>query len=241
MKTCGVDVRLWVNTSAVTPFLPGQVSSFVGTHPGIRIEPEEEDSQEIVLAVLHGRADLGIFCRPRPRPRTGRMAAATVALPRGDVRVDEAAASMLAANPAVIVLGASGRSRLPPAGDAVVRAPGRLSGRARAGGRAAPVTGDGGETLVRALESIDALDLSEKMRIRFGPGHRDPLRRSLGPGQLQRRVDGVRVDAARDHDHVRLVAIEQWHHDAGHRMQTGVVAATREGCRPPIDLRDPRR
>lgn len=59
-------VRLWANTSAVTQFLPGQISSFVKTHPGIRIELEEEDSQEIVLAVLNGRADLGIFADRTP-------------------------------------------------------------------------------------------------------------------------------------------------------------------------------
>ena len=59
-------VRLWANTSAVTQFLPGQVSGFVKAHPGIRIELEEEDSQAIVLAVLDGRADLGIFADRTP-------------------------------------------------------------------------------------------------------------------------------------------------------------------------------
>ncbi|HEX4509896.1 MAG TPA: LysR substrate-binding domain-containing protein [Burkholderiaceae bacterium] len=59
-------VRLWANTSAVTQFLPGQVSSFVGANPGIRIELEEADSQDIVLAVLDGRADLGIFADRTP-------------------------------------------------------------------------------------------------------------------------------------------------------------------------------
>lgn len=54
-------VRLWANTSAVTQFLPAQVSGFVRANPRIRIELEEADSHEIVMAVLDGRADLGIF------------------------------------------------------------------------------------------------------------------------------------------------------------------------------------
>jgi DNA-binding transcriptional LysR family regulator len=54
-------VRLWANTSAVTQFLPLDISSFVNANPGIRIELEEEDSSEVVLAVLDGRADFGIF------------------------------------------------------------------------------------------------------------------------------------------------------------------------------------
>ncbi len=54
-------VRLWANTSAVTQFLPLEISTFVRANPGIRIELEEEDSGEVVLAVLDGRADFGIF------------------------------------------------------------------------------------------------------------------------------------------------------------------------------------
>lgn len=54
-------VRLWANTSAVTQFLPANISSFVRDNPGIRIELEEKDSSEVVLAVLDGRADFGIF------------------------------------------------------------------------------------------------------------------------------------------------------------------------------------
>ena len=54
-------VRLWANTSAVTQFLPRDISAFVKANPGIRIELEEANSGEIVLAVLDGRADLGIL------------------------------------------------------------------------------------------------------------------------------------------------------------------------------------
>ncbi len=59
-------VRLWANTSAVTQFLPADISSFVRANPGIRIELEEEDSGEVVLAVLDGRADFGIFADRTP-------------------------------------------------------------------------------------------------------------------------------------------------------------------------------
>jgi DNA-binding transcriptional LysR family regulator len=59
-------VRLWVNTSAVTQFLPRELASFVAANPGIRIELEEQNSSEIVLAVLDGRADVGIFADRTP-------------------------------------------------------------------------------------------------------------------------------------------------------------------------------
>jgi DNA-binding transcriptional LysR family regulator len=54
-------VRLWANTSAVTQFLPQELAAFSQANPGIRIELEEKNSSEIVLAVLDSRADLGIF------------------------------------------------------------------------------------------------------------------------------------------------------------------------------------
>jgi DNA-binding transcriptional LysR family regulator len=54
-------VRLWANTSAVTQFLPRELAQFTRANPGIRIELEEKNSSEIVLAVLDGRADIGIF------------------------------------------------------------------------------------------------------------------------------------------------------------------------------------
>jgi DNA-binding transcriptional LysR family regulator len=59
-------VRLWANTSAVTQFLPAALASFVAAHPGIRIELEEQNSNDVVLAVLDGRADAGIFADRTP-------------------------------------------------------------------------------------------------------------------------------------------------------------------------------
>jgi DNA-binding transcriptional LysR family regulator len=59
-------VRLWANTSAVTQFLPADLARFIAAHPGIRIELHEKDSADAVLAVLDGRADLGIFAERTP-------------------------------------------------------------------------------------------------------------------------------------------------------------------------------
>lgn len=59
-------VRLWANTSAVTQFLPADISSFIRANAGIRIELEEENSIEVVMAVLDGRADLGIYADRTP-------------------------------------------------------------------------------------------------------------------------------------------------------------------------------
>lgn len=58
--------RLWANNSAITQFLPDELASFATVQPGIRIELNEADSQETVLAVLDGRADLGIFADRTP-------------------------------------------------------------------------------------------------------------------------------------------------------------------------------
>ena len=45
----------------MTQFLPQQLSTFSLAHPGIRIELEEANSDDVVHAVLDGRSDLGIF------------------------------------------------------------------------------------------------------------------------------------------------------------------------------------
>ncbi|MBX3605226.1 MAG: LysR family transcriptional regulator [Piscinibacter sp.] len=59
-------VRLWANTSAITQFLPAGLAGFAARHPGIRIQLQEQDSHEVVMAVLDGRADLGIFAERTP-------------------------------------------------------------------------------------------------------------------------------------------------------------------------------
>jgi DNA-binding transcriptional LysR family regulator len=60
------QVRLWANTSAITQFLPGELAGFTAQQPGLRIELNDADSHEVVLAVLDGRADLGIFANRTP-------------------------------------------------------------------------------------------------------------------------------------------------------------------------------
>jgi DNA-binding transcriptional LysR family regulator len=59
-------VRLWANTSAITQFLPSDLADFSRQQPGIRIELHEADSHEVVLAILDGRADVGIFADRTP-------------------------------------------------------------------------------------------------------------------------------------------------------------------------------
>ena len=59
-------VRLWANTSAITQFMPVDLASFATFHPGIRIQMNEADSHEVVLAVLEGRADVGVFADRTP-------------------------------------------------------------------------------------------------------------------------------------------------------------------------------
>jgi DNA-binding transcriptional LysR family regulator len=59
-------VRLFANTSAVTQFLPKDLAGFARSNPGIRIELEELNSDEIVMAVLDGRADVGVFAERTP-------------------------------------------------------------------------------------------------------------------------------------------------------------------------------
>lgn len=59
--------RLWANTSAITQFLPADLAAFASLQPGIRIALNEADSHEVVLAVLDGRADLGIFADRTPQ------------------------------------------------------------------------------------------------------------------------------------------------------------------------------
>ena len=59
-------VRLWANTSAITQFLPSDLASFTTNQPAIRIEMNEAESHEVVLALLDGRADIGIFADRTP-------------------------------------------------------------------------------------------------------------------------------------------------------------------------------
>ena len=59
-------VRLWANTSAVTQFLPSDIAAFAAANPEIRIELEEQNSEQIALAVVDGHADFGIMADQMP-------------------------------------------------------------------------------------------------------------------------------------------------------------------------------
>ncbi|MCI2811249.1 LysR family transcriptional regulator [Eoetvoesiella caeni] len=54
-------VRIWANTSSITQFLPGDLSVFMRSLPGIAIDLEERNSDEVVAALRENRADIGIF------------------------------------------------------------------------------------------------------------------------------------------------------------------------------------
>lgn len=59
-------VRLWANMSALTEFLPTTLATFLGQHPDIRVEVEEQLSGDIVRALVDGLADVGVFAENTP-------------------------------------------------------------------------------------------------------------------------------------------------------------------------------
>lgn len=59
-------VRLWANMSALVEFLPQAIASFLGQHPDIRVEVEEQLSGDIVRALVDGLADVGVFAENTP-------------------------------------------------------------------------------------------------------------------------------------------------------------------------------
>ena len=61
-------VRISANTSSITQFLPEDLALFVADHPDMRIDLTEQTSDEIVLAVRDGVADIGIFSGMIPDP-----------------------------------------------------------------------------------------------------------------------------------------------------------------------------
>lgn len=55
------QVRVWANTSAVTQFLPEDLTHYLGQYPDVGILLKEETSGIIINAVRDGLADIGIF------------------------------------------------------------------------------------------------------------------------------------------------------------------------------------
>lgn len=54
------NVRVLANASSILELLPERLMRFARSHPDIRVDVEERPSPEIPLALLDGRADLGI-------------------------------------------------------------------------------------------------------------------------------------------------------------------------------------
>ncbi|WP_052402959.1 LysR family transcriptional regulator [Muricoccus aerilatus] len=78
-------VRLHVNMSAVSGFLPEALAGFLPAHPGIRLTLEERYTEDIIHAVQTGVADLGLVSGTVPTPglhrRTWREDRLLVVLP----------------------------------------------------------------------------------------------------------------------------------------------------------------
>jgi DNA-binding transcriptional LysR family regulator len=54
-------VWLWSNTAALEEHLPDLLSAWLGANPGIDVEIEERQSQDVAVALLQGRADIGVL------------------------------------------------------------------------------------------------------------------------------------------------------------------------------------
>lgn len=59
-------VRLWANMSALTEFLPNALADFMGRHPEIHVDIEEQLSSDITRALREGLADIGVFAEGTP-------------------------------------------------------------------------------------------------------------------------------------------------------------------------------
>jgi DNA-binding transcriptional LysR family regulator len=54
-------IRIHANTSAITQFLPEELSAFASEHPLVKLDLEEQVSSVIIRSVADGTADIGIF------------------------------------------------------------------------------------------------------------------------------------------------------------------------------------
>ena len=62
------QVVIYANSSAIASFLPGDLQSFLKAHPKARITLEEHVSRDVLVAVVEGRADIGILTQADPHP-----------------------------------------------------------------------------------------------------------------------------------------------------------------------------
>lgn len=61
-------ITLFANNNAISSHLPPDLARFFVLHPGVRIQLEERPSQDIVSAVVAGRADLGVVAVEQAHP-----------------------------------------------------------------------------------------------------------------------------------------------------------------------------
>ncbi len=54
-------VQLFAGTAAINQFLPPLMAKYSALHPEVQIDLEEQVSEQVVLALREGRADVGIF------------------------------------------------------------------------------------------------------------------------------------------------------------------------------------
>lgn len=54
-------VKLSASTAAINQFLPPLLARYAEVHPEVRVELEEQVSEQVVLALREGRADVGVF------------------------------------------------------------------------------------------------------------------------------------------------------------------------------------
>ena len=54
-------LRLFAGTAAINQFLPPLIAEYSDLHPEVQIDLEEQVSEQVVLALREGRADVGVF------------------------------------------------------------------------------------------------------------------------------------------------------------------------------------
>ncbi|WP_460452219.1 LysR family transcriptional regulator [Alsobacter sp. SYSU BS001988] len=55
------QIRIHAHSSAVVQYLPGDISSFLREHPGVRIDLREESTNAVLQSVSDGVADIGVY------------------------------------------------------------------------------------------------------------------------------------------------------------------------------------
>ncbi|ARP93397.1 LysR family transcriptional regulator [Bordetella genomosp. 13] len=60
------QVRVAANTSSITQFLPEDLTTFMEAHPAVNVQLEEQNSSDVVAALVENRADVGIVADRTP-------------------------------------------------------------------------------------------------------------------------------------------------------------------------------